>query len=312
MGCISHKLNRAMRHAMEEQITKKTIIATNLESVKTIVRSFRQGNWNLLLPSGSALTQEIEARFGTTFNVVQRFLFSSKHVVSIISAKDLEPAKVAFDSLLTETNSKGDVNYPALDAIVECFRPVCHVERQLEAQKSPTMYLILPMLEKLEIQLKQIAGGMAKGRVYQVPHVLSQQFASRVLHFLSSIEVHSMWIAGRLLHPRMRSLGFVKDCSKRNLYKGKGSILIHRLLKNYENKHKSAEVCVVNEAIARNDLGKDKFCLSEMFEIAESGVGDEDAFDKYMGRKFSAPALHKMRAVKKESDHGDNLVNFLD
>ncbi|KAI0567133.1 hypothetical protein FGB62_4g472 [Gracilaria domingensis] len=149
MGCISHQLSTAMKHAMEEQITKKTIIATNLDSVKTIVRIFKQGNWNLLLPSGSALIKEIETIFGTTFNVVQRFLFSSKHVASVISAKDSEPAKVAFDSLLTETNSKGDDNYPALDAIVECFRAVCQVQTQLEAQKTPTMYLILPMLEKL-------------------------------------------------------------------------------------------------------------------------------------------------------------------
>ncbi|KAI0567134.1 Zinc finger BED domain containing protein [Gracilaria domingensis] len=108
----------------------------------------------------------------------------------------------------------------------------------------------------------------------------------------------------------MTSLGFVKNCSKRNLYKGKGSILIRRLLKNYENNDKRAEVCVVNEAIAGNDSGKDKFSLSEMFDVAESGVGDEDSFEKYMGRKFSAPALHKMRAIKKESDHGDNLIKF--
>ncbi|KAI0559172.1 Ribonuclease H-like protein [Gracilaria domingensis] len=292
MGCISHQLNTAMKHAVNAETTRNSVIANDLSSVKTIVRIFKQGNWNLSLPDGYALIQEVETRFGTTFAVVERFLKSSKHVASIIASKDSESAKTAFDSLLTETKPNGDVVFPALEAISNCLRPVCHVQTALEAQSTPTIHLILPMLEQLDHQLKQISTGMAKGPNYEVPYALSKQFSQSLLHFLAKIEIHNMWVAGSLLHPRLRSLGFVKNCEKRNMFKAKGAILIKRLLRNYAGAgNKETDVCSVNDVIAPKELGKESFNLSDMFDIADREMADLDSFEKYMGRSFPLPVL---------------------
>ncbi|KAI0563666.1 zinc finger BED domain containing protein [Gracilaria domingensis] len=312
MGCISYQLNTAMKHAVNAETTRNSVIANDLSSVKTIVRIFKQGNWNLSLPDGYALIQEVETRFGTTFAVVERFLKSSKHVASIIASKDSESAKTAFDSLLTETKPNGDVVYPALETISNCLRPVCHVQTALEAQSTPTIHLILPMLEQLDHQLKQISTGMAKGPNYEVPHALSKQFSQSLLHFLAKIEIHSMWVAGSLLHPRLRSLGFVENCEKRNMFKAKGAILIKRLLRNYAGAgNEDTDVCIVNDVIAPKELGKESFNLSDMFDIADREMADLDSFEKYMGRSFPLPVLQQLRTVKKEGeDHKTKLVKF--
>ncbi|KAI0558044.1 Zinc finger BED domain containing protein [Gracilaria domingensis] len=310
MGCISHQLNTVMKHAMEKEMASNSVIAADLLNVKTVVRIFKQGNWNQALPDGFALVQEIETRFGTVFGVVERFLKSSKNVASLIARKDSEPAKKAFDSLITETTIEGDIVYPALEAIVTCFRPICHVQKQLEAQNKPTMHLILPMLEQLETQQKQISNGMVKGPNFQMPHVLSQQFAKVVLQFLSQIEIHSLWIAGSLLHPRMRSLSFVRDTAKRNVYRGKGSVLVKRMLRNYDKVEKKGNEIVATDVVAPKELGTDSFCLSDMFDVADTSEGDIDSFEKYMSRKFPLSISKPLKTSASDEDHGTKLIRF--
>ncbi|KAI0561383.1 hypothetical protein FGB62_85g03 [Gracilaria domingensis] len=189
--------------------------------------------------------------------VVERFLKSCKYVASILASKDSEAAEAYFDALTTKTNGERDVVHPALEAI-------------------------------LESQLRQIGGGMAKTPDYEVPQILSQQFTKVVISFLSKIEAHSLWIAGSLLHPRMRSLGFFKNSSKRNASKNKGFVPVKRLLRNYveTDKAKDVETPTFNDSVAPKGLGAQSFCLFEMFDIAESNDGQVDAYDEYMIRKF--------------------------
>ncbi|KAI0557114.1 Zinc finger BED domain containing protein [Gracilaria domingensis] len=263
-----------MNPAIERQVSLKSAIVSDLPNVKTVARIFKQENWNGSLPTRFALIQEIKTRFGTTMRV------------------DSEAAKASFDGLTTETNGEGNVVYPALEAIVSAFRPVFHAQKKLEAHKKPTMHLILPILEQLESQVRQIGGV--------------------VLSFLSQIEVHSLWTAGSPLHPRMRLLGFVKDSSKRNAYKSKGSVLVKRLLRNYveTDKAKDVEALTFNDSVAPKDLGAQSFCLYDMFDIVEGNDGDVDAYEKYMIRKFPLSTLKQLKSIGSEDDHGTNPIKF--
>jgi len=96
LGCVSHLLNTVMKHCVQEQQREDSIERKVLIRVKTIVRVFKHGNWNVLLPQGYSVIQEVETRFGTTHVVVESFLKSVDKVSDIIASKDSTAARDAF------------------------------------------------------------------------------------------------------------------------------------------------------------------------------------------------------------------------
>lgn len=297
VGCISHMLNTAMKHVVNHEIRGKTIIADDLERVKTIVRIFKQGGWNSLLPDGHALIQEVETRFGTTHSVVQRFLKSADKVGEIIARKDSETATAAFRDLDRHYTVDGNVSFPALEAIVEAFKPIRHMQTAFEADLEPTMHLVLPMLSSAKTQIRRLQSGMAQGANFVTPHRMTQELCGLVLAELEKLEVHDLWIAACLLHPRMRSLSFISDMEERRVLKMKGTVMIRRMAKKY---HKSAlqretggESNTERDELRlrQNTLGEHSFRLEDAFDMPEFDASESDTLTKYMGKRFSRPVL---------------------
>lgn len=105
---------------------------------------------NSSLPTGYALIQEFEARFGTVCDVVDHLLKST-----FIVREHLDDNSVKFYSCIsTDKNAK---NFPGLEAIVSCFKPIRHAQTRLEASTQPTISLILRMLEQLKHELSALS-----------------------------------------------------------------------------------------------------------------------------------------------------------
>jgi len=56
-----------------------------------------------------------------------------------------------------ETNRNGDVSFPELEAIITSFEPIREAQTRLEASDSPTMHLVLPMVEHIKKTLTRSA-----------------------------------------------------------------------------------------------------------------------------------------------------------
>ena len=116
VGCLVHQINTAMKGCISQLANHEDVscIFSDLQNIKNIIRIFKQSNWNSLLPAGYKLMQEVETRFGTTFQVVKRFLKSSAHVQDIIAVKDSVPARTAFAALTKSVSASRDVDRPGL------------------------------------------------------------------------------------------------------------------------------------------------------------------------------------------------------
>jgi len=140
VGCISHQINTCMKNCQQSKILtgELSVIQTDLNAVKTIVRIFKQGNWNALLPDGYALLQEVETRFSTMHTVVERFIKSGAKALEIISSKDSSAALAAANSLCTASDENGRVQFPALQAVERVFSLLRVAQTELGAGRKPT------------------------------------------------------------------------------------------------------------------------------------------------------------------------------
>ena len=151
---------------MQEEKNKISTIFKDLNTVKAIVQIFKQGNWNELLLRGFKLIQEVEKRFGSYFAVVERFLKSIDKACSIIGNKGSHPATEALMFLDSICNDQESTTYLSLEAIKNCFGPVCYASKQLERTNVCTIYLALSMLKKGKHQLTLISRGTVNTGTY--------------------------------------------------------------------------------------------------------------------------------------------------
>lgn len=231
MGCISHKLNTIMKKVIAEEERIQFRISNDLKYVKLIVRVFKHSSWKNTLPSEFRLVQEVEIRLGTTRSVVERFLKSVEELARFVPEGDSQAASDAYNFLLKENGSNGKIRYPALEAICVAFKPLRHVQTALEASKTPTLNLILPMLEHTQRKHKNIVRGMAQGENFEVPHELTEELCSSVLSELQAVEIHVMWTAGVILHLRLKGMSFINEATQRDALKAQGCEIIRKMVK---------------------------------------------------------------------------------
>lgn len=116
MGCVLRQINTAMKaylNAMTEN-DDLGLICRDLNSVKLIVRVFKQIGLNGKLPYGYHLIQDVETRFGSSFLVLQRFLKSADLIEYLLSTGNHSTALSAFRSLQTSVDEDGKViGFPA-------------------------------------------------------------------------------------------------------------------------------------------------------------------------------------------------------
>lgn len=87
VGCICHQLNTVMKITMDTADIKLSQIANDLKSVKSIVSTFNHTGMNQELEDSYKLVQEVVTRFGTTYDVVERFIKSKAHVRLLIEGR---------------------------------------------------------------------------------------------------------------------------------------------------------------------------------------------------------------------------------
>lgn len=289
LGCISHQLNTVMKNVMADDERKAGVVSTNLSSLKTIVRIFKQGNWNKDLPPGYALIQEIETRFGTTHDVAARFIKSADKVSRIVSEKDSEPAKLALSALETSKGSNHSTNYPAIVALTVAFRPIREMQTALEASESPTMHLILPRLEHLKTVMAAMSGGMGQAPAESAPNHVANAFCQSTLAYLNRVEVHDLWVAGAILHPKLRSLSCIPDLPVREALRGRGCTLIRRMMNSTNTRDQEIGQIVQGNAQA-GDQGSSvsgcsiqEFSLDRILDAPETMANNfTDELDKYL------------------------------
>lgn len=127
-------------------------IIDDLSSIKSIIPFFKQIGGNEFMASGVSLAQEVETRFGTTWETVRKFWNSIPFIRGFWRAK----TQPILNSLHCEITSDGKESWPSLNSLFECFEPICHVQLKLEMTKTLTMHLVLLLLEKLKKDLQGI------------------------------------------------------------------------------------------------------------------------------------------------------------
>lgn len=121
MGRMYHtSIEHRNKHAFDDVPDQS--IQTDTDNLKKLIRIFRKGGLNENLPPGKALQQEIATRFGTTFDMVKRFIHSSSDVLQVLESSDqnaVKHASDAFDAIKSDNST-----HPSFHAILKCFGPV--------------------------------------------------------------------------------------------------------------------------------------------------------------------------------------------
>ena len=125
MGCIAHQLNRCMRHAIDKPYIDHHVVLNDINSVKAGVRILKQTGDCNKLPVRKKLIQAVETIFATYFDVAERFINVSSDVESILNEQTRTSGQEPFQKLSRYINdTDGSTNFPALEAIVTCLKPI--------------------------------------------------------------------------------------------------------------------------------------------------------------------------------------------
>lgn len=279
IGCIAHQLNTAMKKAYDD--VSDISIRQDIENLKKLIRLFKKGGMNEKLPAGKALKQEVPTRFGTTFDMVERFLLASSDVVRIIESSDQEAAKSAsevYDAIKCINST-----FPSFQAIVTCFAPIRHAQTLLEAAETPTIMLVLPAVEDIKRKVQMIANGVRQGPLFSPVSPEDQSLASSTLAALDRIVLHDFWAASCLLHPGLRTLSFVHNTTVRAELKAKGKRLLQSLFnKAVQSSNITTAQVPTSSAIAPvgTTLGSSSFALASCMSFLDCST-DNDELTSY-------------------------------
>ena len=128
MRCIAHFLYDSMKTVMSQckVIVTLSVVAEDFRAMKIMEDASRSG-WNHLLPSGYNLKQECETRFGTYYQVTERFLKSAPETGLYVENLHGSAVQEAFISLEKMSNIHGTIiGYPGIEAIFDGFVIVVH------------------------------------------------------------------------------------------------------------------------------------------------------------------------------------------
>lgn len=160
-----------MKHVMGSAEKYCGCVGKDLDRVNKIMALFKNSGFNARLPEGCALLQEVLTRFGTTFDVVTCFLKVAPIIPSALEGNMADSevkARSIYDALSVEEAADGSRTFPALESITKCFAPLRHAQTMLEAGKTPTLTLVLPIMERVKSQLFNLKAGEDDGNTMVV------------------------------------------------------------------------------------------------------------------------------------------------
>lgn len=229
--CCSHYINTIMKNTLAKkpagtaaQIKTLETIQSDLKSAKTIVRIFKQGNWNAELPAGTNLLQEVETRFATSYTLCERFVKVPNDVERVIVGHPShETASKEWNSMtVTRAKESDEIEaLPALNAIVFVFKSLVHVQTLLESCQAPTLHLIVPYFEGIRAQLTQLTTS-------------EDEYTSTVsgitLDGVEAMEDHPLHAAATRLVPSHQEFQFVPSSARRQMLKTSADRQIRKLM----------------------------------------------------------------------------------
>lgn len=96
VGFISHQMNSTIKPSIKSELIKERQNYHDLSTVKSIVSTPTHADLNDQLPDWYTLIQEISSGFGTTFDVVQRFLRPADKLQKLLHQNREMPSTKSF------------------------------------------------------------------------------------------------------------------------------------------------------------------------------------------------------------------------
>ena len=255
--------------------------------VKALVSIFKHASLNDQLPPGYKLIQEVETRFGTTHDVVVRFLKSFNLVVDIIDHYHGDSAKKMKKNLSILTKEKDDDDsevFPALQAICDVFSLLRHAQTELQASQKPTLMKVLPMLEDIKQRLLLISNSITHGSSLVTPHKFSSKLAKVTLSKISEMTMHDMWFASCVLHPGLRSFSFMPSGKARES-RAIGEALVEKMVSEYQPtqlSEKQPTALAADVVPDGGNIGEQHWSLSNKFFFLDNQTSGNSELSIYL------------------------------
>lgn len=305
VGCISHQLDTVMKNVITAEPIISSEISKNLNLVKSIVSTVKHADFNQEMPDGYSLLQESPTRFGTTFDVVKRFLKSAEQLQLLISSKSGDSKDKISKNLSKLSTSTFDNRkcYPALEAILDVFASIRHAQTELESSKKPTLVKVLPMLEELKTKLTFQSSGIVDPSTNVAPSEHTQLLAKRTLEALNNIDYHDLWCASCFLHPGLSSFSFCSP-SVASLCKRRGESLVRQMVLDFEARkegipsntvHSPNTTSVQNIPNVRGTLGESSWSLSNKMSFLCSPKSSNDEVSRFMSLVLSSSSVNMLK-----------------
>jgi len=288
MRCYVHILHNTMKEVMKACLSDEKLkrIAVDFQTMKKIVTNSKKNGWNSQLPIGYHLIQEVETRFGTHYLVAERFLKSCGKVRALIVSQVKGASKVWFESLLKDPAD--DTSFPAIEAIIDAFKPVFAATVEFQSSTYPTLQAVLPSLQYCYDELSKIERGelvsRPNNRVVK-PSEYSMLLSKVMREELQKITIHDLWLVACFLYPSLRDFQFWKDPTERQEYRLRGETLTRVLYeKEVQNTATDAPVAInvtPTETGTTSNPSSSTFKLSNYVRTDIVATTDRDEVNRY-------------------------------
>ena len=267
MGCLAHMLNNTMKFVIANRCTNDVlgIVLQDFRSMKKIIEDSNRAGWNHLLPEGCRLIQESETRFGTYYQVAERFLKASLYISDIVKSHLGRSARSAYDSLKKTSNIDGTITgYPGVEAIFDGFGVVVNCIEKLETSTRPTLQVALPLIYLMISSLDNITKGnkvwRGENQALALPSIYSRELCCAIRDKLHQMAWdHPLLLVGCYLNPLFREMEFIHNPTMRVEYRSKAEDFDRKLTR----KHKERTVIfnMEDEPITINDSDGEKLAM---------------------------------------------------
>ena len=171
--------------------------------------------------------QESETRFGTHYQVAERFLKATPEIYSLLDSHLGASARALYSSLKKTSNNNGNITgYPAMEAVFDAFGVVADCIEQFEVSKRPTIHIALPLILQMMQKSGNITNGLQVWRGEGKPRAYHSAYSralTRVIHerMLNHVWYHPLLLVGCFLNPLFRDFEFIPDNTYHTDYRSK-------------------------------------------------------------------------------------------
>ncbi len=159
MSCMAHSLNDVMKSVLSCHCHGPNLeVATqDVWSIKRIIEGGNRSGRNHSLPNGYKLLQEKEPRFGTNYQVSERFLKTANYRENMVDSNLGSQARAGYCSLKEPLNIDGIITgYLDIEAILDAFGVVVDCIERFETSSRPTMHIARQIVYRMVRTLEDV------------------------------------------------------------------------------------------------------------------------------------------------------------